>query len=611
MTESGTALLIDELLDGYRRRRLTPSGLAEQVQERIAAEPERHLWITRLSAEQVSAYSRKLEERSSGELPLYGVPFAIKDNIDLAGVPTTCACPDYAYVPQSSAFVVQRLIDAGAIPLGKTNLDQFATGLVGMRSPYGACANAFDPEYICGGSSCGSALAVATGLVSFALGTDTAGSGRVPAAFNNVIGLKPSRGLISARGVVPACRSLDCVSIFALCAGDAARVLSAAAGFDAEDPYSRRLQASPPAAQRAARTSFRFGVPRSEQLEFFGDAHSAKSYAEALARLEKLGGRALEIDFGPLFEAGRLLYEGPWIAERYAALGPFIESNPDALQPVTRSILAAGARVSAADAFRAQYRLRALQRESESLWSELDFLVAPTAPTLYRIAEVEAEPLRLNANLGCYSSFVNLLDLAAVAVPSGVRGDGLPFGITLAGPAGTDFALLVLADRLHRASDPGLGALRIPLPKDLPDVKPPHEDWIALAVCGAHMRELPLNHQLTERGSVLLRSARTAPRYRFYALPGGPPERPGLARVSERGAAIDLEIWAIPSEQFGSFVASIPAPLGIGKIELEDGSSVAGFLCEAYALAPATDITSFGGWRAYLARPGGTHPAAR
>jgi allophanate hydrolase len=533
-------------------------------------------------------YVAALAGHTPAELPLYGIPFVIKDNIDLAGVPTTVACPDFAYTPTRSAFVVERLIAAGAIPLGKTNLDQFATGLVGTRSPYGACHNSVQPEYVSGGSSSGSAVAVACRLASFSLGTDTAGSGRVPAAFNGLIGLKPTLGRLSTRGVVPACRTIDCVTIFATTAADAARVLDCAAGFDAEDPQSRRLGNQP-------LTGLRFGLPRAAQLEFFGDREYERLFHAAVARLESLGGRPVEVDFAPFLEAARLLYEGPWVAERYAAVGEFLEAHPDSVLPVTRRIIAGGKARLAVDAFRAQYRLAELKRRSEAAWSQVDVLLTPTAGTIYTIAAVEADPVTLNSNLGYYTQFMNLLDLSGVAVPAGRRTDGLPFGVTLVGPAGTERALLALAGRFEAAGTAaGVAATTATAAARVPP------GYVAIAVCGAHMAGLPLNHQLTDRGGLKIAALPTAPCYRLIALPGGPPFRPGLLKVADGGAAIELEVWALPSAQVGSFVAAIPAPLGIGRCELADGSSVSGFICEGYAEAGATDITAYGGWRAYL-----------
>jgi len=565
-------LTIAELRDRYRTGRDTPAQVVARLLATSADADPHHVWITRLGLPQVMAYVDALAGKPVESLPLYGIPFVIKDNIDLAGVPTTAGCPDFAYTPPHSATVVERLIAAGAIPLGKTNLDQFATGLVGSRSPYGACRNSIDADYISGGSSAGSAVAVAAGLASFSLGTDTAGSGRVPAAFNNLIGLKPSNGRLSTRGVVPACRSLDCVSIFALTAGDADLVLTVAGGFDAADAYSRTMP-------DRGLDGMRFGVPRPDQLQFFGDTGYERLFAAAVERFRGLGGTAVEIDFAPFLEAARLLYEGPWIAERYAAIGPFMESHPGALHPVTQRIVEAGKLVTATDAFRGAYQLRELERRSEAAWSEVDWILTPTCGTIYSLREVEAEPLKLNANLGYYTNFMNLFDLSGVAVPAGFRSDGLPFGVTLVGPCGAERALLRLAGKFHHELDPG---------------------YIAIAVCGAHMAGLPLNHQLQTRGGYWLQSTHTAAAYRLFALPGGPPHRPGLIRVAEDGANIEVEVWAIPCDQVGSFVSGIPAPLGIGKIELESGAWVSGFICEGYAARGALDISSFGGWRAYL-----------
>ncbi|HEX5611748.1 MAG TPA: allophanate hydrolase, partial [Burkholderiales bacterium] len=532
-------------------------------------------------------------------LPLYGIPFAIKDNIDLAGHPTTAACREYSYVAQQTAAAVQTLLDAGAMVIGKTNLDQFATGLVGTRSPYGACANTFDARYISGGSSSGSAVAVAASLVSFSLGTDTAGSGRIPAGFNNLIGLKPTRGLVSTRGVVPACRSLDCVSIFALTAEDAHAVFDVMARFDAQDPYSRE--------ERRVGGAFSFegcrvGVPRTAQLEFFGNREYEKLFHAALEKLERLGAKRVTIDFAPFLAAAKLLYEGPWVAERYVAIREFLEKNAQALHPVTREIISGGAKPRAAEAFAAQYRLQALLREAEPVWQAVDVLVAPTAGTIYTLAQLEADPIRLNSNLGVYTNFVNLMDLSAIAVPAGFTPDKLPFGITLLAPAFQDRALCALAQQAQRALVATMGARHQPLPPAAPSVARPNGK-IKLAVCGAHMSGLPLNPQLTERGARLLRSTRTTPNYRLYALEGFSPPRPGMIRAAE-GAAIEVEVWELAPEGFGTFVDGIPAPLGIGTVELEGGDEVKGFLCEAYATRGAQDVSHLGGWRAYLKTKG-------
>ena len=595
-----TSLDIQALLAGYRGGTFSPAEVMEEVLARIDAAPE-HVWIARLTREQVSAYVDALQGASPDTHPLYGIPFAIKDNIDLEAVPTTAACAGFQYIPVESAHVVQRLIDAGAIPLGKTNLDQFATGLVGVRSPYGACRNSFQPEYISGGSSSGSAVAVATGLVSFALGTDTAGSGRVPAAFNNLVGLKPTRGVLSTRGVVPACRSLDVVSIFALNSLDGGSVFKVAADFDGQDAYARPMQ-TPTLSYGIPGEGFRFGVPQADQLEFFGDEESRELYLAAVARLELLGGEAVEIDFAPFLEAARLLYEGPWVSERYVAVEELMTAKPEALLEVTRTIIGGGATPTAASAFKAQYRLMELKRRSESVWDEVGFIVTPTAGTIYRIDEVEADPIRLNSNLGYYTNFMNLLDLSALAVPAGFRDDGLPNGVTLFAPAFYDRELLGVGARLHRQLGGTMGATGVALPEATPQAGS-KSAWLPVAVCGAHMEGLPLNHQLIERGGRLLSRTTTAPGYKLYLLPGGPPLRPGLVQDKD-GTAIEVEVWELPVVNLGDFLNQIPAPLGLGRVQLADGGSVTGFLCEGYAVAGAEEITGFGGWRNFLASRG-------
>ena len=596
-----TDLSIDSLRRAYGAGTLTPSRLVDRLLAERDSHRDYRIWISEFDAGALQARAQELEKRDPAKLPLYGIPFAVKDNIDLAGLPTTAACPAFAYLPERSATVVQLLLDAGAIALGKTNLDQFATGLVGVRSPYGACRNAFDPDFVSGGSSSGSAVAVARGLASFALGTDTAGSGRVPAAFNNLIGYKPSLGTLSMRGVVPACRTLDTVSIFALTAGDADLVRAVVARPDAEDAWSRALPRAPRAGF-SQRANFRVAVPAHAQLEFFGNTEYAHLFELAAQRLRDLGAEIHEVDIAPLLEAARLLYEGPWVAERYLATESLLSVDPRAMLAVTRQIIEGGAAPRATDAFRAWYRLQSLKRAAQPLWETMDVLLLPTAGTHYRIAEVEAEPIALNSNLGRYTNFVNLMDLAAVAVPAGFTSAGLPFGISLIAPAGSDPDLLALATRAQRAAVDRAGIM--PLPPASTASAVTHAGFVDVMVCGAHMSGLPLNAQLTERGAWRLAVTRTAPIYRFYALPGGPPLRPGMVQVAENGVAIDVEVWRMPVEQFGSFVAGIPAPLGIGKVRLEDGSQVPGFVCEALGVVQATDISALGGWRQYLASRG-------
>lgn len=599
-------LSIPHLRAQYASGSLTPTGMVEQLYAQMLAEDalvDRHIWIHRLSKEALLEYARGLDGRDPASLPLFGIPFAIKDNIDLAGVPTTAACPAFAYTPTASATVVKRLIDAGAIPVGKTNLDQFATGLVGVRSPFGACKNSINPEFVSGGSSAGSAVSVALGLASFSLGTDTAGSGRVPAGLNNLIGLKPSVGRIPTTGVIPACRTLDVVSIFALTAADAATVLATAQGPDGQDSFARPI---PPAGFNFGQAaSFTFGVPRAEDLEFHGNAEGPAHYHAAVARLCALGGQPVEVDLRPFIAVAQLLYEGPWVAERYAAIRSFIETQPEALHPVTRAITEKGITFSAPDTFAALYKLKDLAMATQPVWDRIDFLLTPTNSTAYTIAEVEANPITLNSNLGHYTNFVNLLDLSAIAVPGGFMANGMPCGVTMIAPAGKDFALLTLAARLHAAAGSVATVGATPhaphLLGEAPHAAAFPSGQVQVAVCGAHLSGLPLNGQLSSRGARLLRSVNSSADYKLYALTGGPPLRPGMVRVAQGGAPIAMEIWEMPASAFGSFVAGIPAPLGIGTVVLEDGSTVLGFVCEAIAAESALDITHHGGWRAYLA----------
>jgi allophanate hydrolase len=592
---------IGSLKAAYAAGTLTPMALAEDILRRTADDPNR-VWIARLSDNAIRAYAQALEGKDPASLPLYGIPFAIKDNIDLAGVPTTAGCREYAYTPEQSAFVVQRLIEAGALPIGKTNLDQFATGLNGTRSPYGACRNAFDPDTISGGSSSGSAVAVAKGYVSFALGTDTAGSGRVPAAFNNLVGHKPSLGWLSATGLVPACRSLDTISVFALTAEDAEAVMTVAAAYDPADAFSRAPEGH--GFDFGSAAAFRVGIPKAEQLAFFGNAEAERLYQKAVARITALGGECVEFDLQPFLETAKLLYEGPWVAERYAAIRAFFDANPEAPLPVIREIVGGAKRWSAADAYAYGYRLKACKRQCDALLGAVDCVLMPTAGTIYRIAELEADPIRLNSNLGYYTNFMNLLDYAATAVPAGFQESGqmrgLPFGVTLFAQRGQDGPLLRLAARMQRAAVDQAGATDLPLPAAWSSPRLA-SGQVRVAVCGAHLSGLPLNGQLTSRGARLVAAVKSAPEYKFYALPGGPPHRPGMVRVAEGGGAIEMEIWELPARDYGSFVAGIPAPLGIGMVRLADGGQVQGFVCEAAAAAGAEDITTLGGWRAYLA----------
>ncbi|MFC0402311.1 allophanate hydrolase [Paraburkholderia rhizosphaerae] len=601
------ALTIATLRARYRARTLSPAQLVDMIAARTAGDDPHHVWIRALTRDEMMRYVDALEGNDPETLPLYGVPFAIKDNIDLAGVPTTAGCPAYAYTPQKSAAVVERLIAAGAIPVGKTNLDQFATGLSGQRSPHGACRNALDPRYASGGSSSGSAVAVALGLAAFSLGTDTAGSGRVPAAFHGLVGLKPTKGVLSTLGVVPACKSLDCVSIFAHTAHDAQQVFDVARGIADGDPYARAWTPaqSGVAGDRAdapALRGVRFGVPRATQLEFFGDTSYAQAFDVAQARLREAGAELVEIDFEPFLDTARLLYEGPFVAERLAAIRPFFEQNADALHPVIRTIIGGAAKWSAADLFAAQHRLAELRMRAEPVWQHIDAVLMPTSATTATVDELEADPIRVNARFGYYTNFVNLLDLSALAVPAGFcttgAHSGLPFGVTFVGRAHQDAALLQLAYAwLGEAVETQTQTRAVERPAST-------SASIRVAVVGAHLQGEPLNGQLTERGARLIEATTTASTYRLYALPAvasGGVAKPGLVRVPADGAPIAVEVWEMPLAAYGSFVAQVPAPLGIGTLTLADGSAVQGFLCETSALDGAADITSFGGWRAYRA----------
>jgi allophanate hydrolase len=578
----------------------TPETAIAAIYDRIESEGLHPIWITIVPREQALARVAALTDKT---LPLFGIPFAVKDNIDVAGLPTTAACPEFAYTPETSATIVQKLEASGAILIGKTNMDQFATGLVGTRTPYGICSSVFSKDHISGGSSAGSAVSVANSTVTFSLGTDTAGSGRIPAMFNNLIGLKPTRGVLSAHGVVPACRTLDCVSIFAETAADASTILAAARGLDPQDAYSRTAAIGQGAAPWAGSDAFRFGVPAASALNFFGDTLNPALFQAAIDKLTAIGGTSITIDIEPFLETARLLYQGPWVAERYAAIEPFLKKHADKLEPSVGKIILSAKNYSAADAFSATYKLETLRRTTAAAWNDIDLLMLPTAPRTYTIAEVQDDPIALNSNLGTYTNFVNLLDLAAVAVPAGTRSDGLPFGVSLIAPAFTENALLFAADRLHRAFAASLGssARKLADTPALMSATPP-PGTLLIAVVGAHLTGQPLNWQLTQRRGQLVRTCRTHPDYKFYALANTTPAKPGLVRVPEfSGPGIEVEVWALPEDTVGSFVAGVPQPLGIGQLRLEDGSLVMGFIAEPAAIEGATEITHLGGWRNYLA----------
>jgi allophanate hydrolase len=574
------AELRKDYLSGTRRH----AEVIEEIFAMIRTDGLSPIWISLADERRAIARAKSVDP----SLPLAGIPFAVKDNIDVEGMQTTAACPSFAHTADRSATVVKRLLEAGAILVGKTNMDQFATGLVGTRTPYGACSSVFDSRYIAGGSSSGSAVAVARELCAFSLGTDTAGSGRVPAAFNNLVGMKPTRGLLSTSGVLPACRSLDCVSIFTSSVADAHLIWNIARGFDGNDPYSRTFSPGAGAAPWLAAPGrpFRFGVPDDADLQFFGDCETPGLYARAAERLIELGGIRTRIDFTPYREAASLLYSGPWVAERFAAVGQHILRDPQHVNTIVADVILSGSNYRAEDAYRAAYRLEGLKRKAAQQSSLMDVLLLPTAGTIYTKAAVEADPTRLNSNLGYYTNFVNLLDLAAIALPAGFRKDGLPFGVSIIGPAFSDAALMTLGQRFL---------------KEAMDTIFTPTGCIPLAVVGAHLEGQPLNGQLTERGARLAKRCRTSEDYRLFALSGTTPAKPGLLREPDfMGPGIEVEVWNVPEHEFGGFVAAIPEPLAIGNVKLDTGECVKGFVCEPLALLNSTEITRFGGWRNYL-----------
>jgi allophanate hydrolase len=596
MTETVAAIVA-----AHRAGTLSPAQTVARSFARIREHNDPAIFISLRDEKEAIAEANALSAKDAARLPLFGVPVAVKDNIDVAGLPTTAACPAFAYTPSRDATAVARLRANGAIIIGKTNLDQFATGLVGVRSPYGIPKNPMRGDLIPGGSSSGSAVAVSAGLVPLALGTDTAGSGRVPAMLNNIVGLKPSVGLISTAGVVPACRTLDCVSILSLTADDAMTALAAMAGPDSADSFSRSRPLS-------AMTDFpghlRLGVPLSGQLIFFGDTAAEAAYRDALKRWTSLGATLVEFDLEPFYETARLLYEGPWVAERYLVIRDLLASSPEAIHPVTREITVAGERISAADTFAALYRLQALRKISELAFAGIDALVLPSAPTAYSTAEVLANPIELNSRLGTYTNFVNLLDLCGLALPASIRPDEIPFGITLVAPAGYDAQLASIGRVFHADTKLTMGSKGLAQPPlaQLPARASGEE--IAIAVVGAHLSGMALNGELKALGARLLEATATAPDYKLYALDTTPP-KPGMLRVEAgTGSSIELEVWTLSAASFGKFVAAIPPPLSIGTVRLADGRGVKGFLVEAADIAGARDISAFSGWRAFMAKAG-------
>ncbi|TBY02720.1 allophanate hydrolase [Rhizobium laguerreae] len=577
---------------------LTPLNAIEEVIARRAASKDPAIFITPVPDDELRAAAKVLMARApeANSLPLWGVPFAVKDNIDAAGLPTTAACPAYAYRPEADSTVVARLKAAGAIIIGKTNLDQFATGLNGTRSPYGAPRSVFDAAYISGGSSSGSAVTVASGLAAFALGTDTAGSGRVPAAFNNLVGIKPTPGLLPNTGAVPACKSVDCMTIFAATVGDGVAIRKVAEGFDAADAFSRRATPG-----NLPVSGLRIGVLTDAEREFFGDKEVEALYDQAIERAKALGATIVPFDYAPFREAAALLYDGPWVAERLAAVETFLATNAADFDPTVRGIIEGAKGKTAVEAFNGRYRLEELRRKTEAEWEKADVLLLPTAPTTYSVADMLANPVVLNGRLGRYTNFVNLLDCAAIAVPAGFGKGGLPGGVTVIAPAFTDDALAPLADALHRAASSGMGIDRQAAIPEASRVVPGDDGFIEIAVVGAHLTGMPLNHELAGSGGRLVKTCRTAGDYRLFVLPNTTPPKPGLLREpGHKGQGLEVEVWALPADAFGRFVQKIPAPLGIGKLALEDGSSVSGFVCEAHAVKGAEEITALGGWRNYI-----------
>lgn len=576
----------------------SPIAVVDEIFARLDAVNDPGIFIHLRDREALRADAEALGVYNAA-MPLWGIPFAAKDNIDVAGIETTAGCPAYAYTPDVDAFVIANLKAAGALMIGKTNLDQFATGLVGVRTPYGAPLNSVDPLIVPGGSSGGSGVIVGHGIVTFSLGTDTAGSGRVPAALNNIVGLKPTLGALSASGVVPACRTLDTVSIFALTVDDAYAAFTQARGFDATDAYSKPLTAQP---LSAPRFPIRIGVPDAATIEFFGDEVQHAAFDRDVERLKAMGATIEYIDFTPLHAVARMLYEGAWVAERYTVIEDLMVNNPDALHPVTRQIISHAETMSAADAFNGMYRLADLKRAVDPMLARLDMLCVPTIPTFYSVADLEADPITPNSNNGTYTNFVNLLDMCGIAVPTAPRRDGRPGSVTLLADYGKDGDVASVA-RMFEIDCPRMmgGTDHTVVTPVVLDAAP--SDQIELAVCGAHMEGLPLNAQLTNLGATFVRKAQTAAHYKFYALAGGPPARPGLVRSNDPDTgAVALEIWSLPKTAFGEFIAGIPAPLGIGTIELSDGAVVKGFICEASGIVGAQDITAFADWRAFLAQ---------
>lgn len=598
-------ITIKGLLFRYHSGVITPKNYIDNLLKVIRKNINESIdsaWISIATDDNIASQLRNLEslakEKAITDLPLYGIPFAIKDNIDALGWKTTVACPDFMFEPNKNATVVKKLLDAGAILIGKTNLDQFATGLVGTRSPYGIVPNTFNPKFVSGGSSSGSASVVARGLVCFSLGTDTAGSGRIPAAFNNIVGTKPTPGLVSTEGVFPACKSIDCVSIMTLTAADADIVLNVAKSTEHDKALETQFHPrSTPISNFI--NPIRIGIPIS--CQFLDNGQYQEAFTKALQIAKGLNVEFVPVDIDSFVKAGKLLYDGPWVSERFAVTEDFLNSNPNAFDTSVRQIILSGAPYSAAQGFRAIYQLKELEIETKKSWSKCDVILVPSAPNHPTIEDLKNHPIVKNSELGMYTNFVNLLRLCAIAVPSGFTKTGLPFGITLIAQEGSDNALLKLASQWQVLFELSLGISNIKgTLEEHTILEATKNDVTQIAVVGAHLSGLPLNWQLTERRSRLVKVCKTAKSYRLFALPNTHPPKPGLIKCPSDGVSIELEVYEMPSNQLGSFLNLIPPPLGLGNIELEDGSLVKGFICEQYAVHEAQDISNLGGWKSYI-----------
>ncbi|WP_346243929.1 allophanate hydrolase [Shouchella clausii] len=565
---------ITQLRAAYLAKQTTPEAEVNRIIEQAQVDRDYNIWISAPAKSQIEPFLARLAKLDPKEAPLWGIPFAVKDNIDVQGYETTAGCPDYAYMPEKSATVVDRLVAAGAIPIGKTNLDQFATGLVGTRSPYGETKNGCNPSYISGGSSSGSAVAVARKQVLFALGTDTAGSGRVPASVHGLIGWKPSIGAWPTTGVVPACASIDCVTVFTHTIEDAYKIDKVVRGLDSDDPFSKMSM------PLAVGEPTRYILPKKESLRFYGPHATAfeEAWEASVSLLETQEAQVDFIDTALLAEAASLLYDGPLVAERWAAVGAFIDRHPQAAFPVTEKVIRTGQTYDAAALFTAQHKLKAIKRDVWNCLGENSVLMMPTNGGTYTREEVRESPISTNNDMGLYTNHCNLLDLCAIAVPGAKQADGLPFGITFFAPHDGEHLVIGAAAAWSNACEPKA----------------------IIAVCGLHMRGFPLEPEMHKHRAVFKEEARTAPAYKLARLPGEV-AKPGLIKQNSGGSAIELELWEMPQSELGRFLATIPAPLGLGKLKLSDGREVIGFICEGAAAEEAEEITAFGGWRKAMA----------